>query len=188
MLWVTQFLDVLFRQNHKGMSWAAWTSASSHFTTDSIWGLERENSTSKKKLWPLIANPTPYRYSTRVKWHAGDPGVRMPHLEGASAKAMCEHRAKEGGLPTFQEKPEVQSFMDRLLIWGYWQLIQSLKNMEQAKQSILLGQIWPNSHQFAASARKLGHWALNFNSLELEQEKQHAAIRKLEKGKWFIRP
>lgn len=77
----------------------------------------------------------------------------MPHLKGSSCysvpvKTMWKHGAKEGRAAIFSKKAEVQSFMSHLLIWGCWQLIQSIKTLNRPNRAHLWVRFGPAATDF----------------------------------------
>lgn len=83
----------------------------------------------------------------------------MSHPEGATPTQLqprpCGNVApRKGGLPTSQEEAEVQ-FYEASPGLGILAINSKFKDSEQAKQSSLVGWVWPSSYQVAISAWKL---------------------------------
>lgn len=68
------------------------------------------------------------------------------------AKTMWEGRAAN-----FSRGGRTSEFYEPSPDLGMLAINSKFKNIEQAKQSSLVGQIWPSSYQVATSAQKLGH-------------------------------
>ena len=92
-------------------------------------------------------------------WGDWYPGAGMSHPEGATPTQLqprpCGNMGpRKGELPTPQEEAEVQ-FYEASPGLGMLAINSNFKDSEQAKQSSLVGWIWPSSYQVAISARKL---------------------------------